>query len=251
MITLYDFPSGLPNNCISPYVWRVRFALNIKGIKHQTVWVEFPEIEKRFKELGIPPSEILPDGTPRYTVPAIHDASTNTLISDSIKIVEYLDQTYPETPRVIAPGTAILNATLEWAFRTTIFTMYPLLAPNVVAHMNPVASQKYQARFESRVNMSLQEFKNDETLHEKLWKGAEDAFTVANSWFKTSDGKESLGPWIMGGDVSFSDLIIGSGLAYIAACSGEESEEWRKFGNWNNGRWKGFWEKMKPYAQVH
>jgi glutathione S-transferase len=228
-----------------------RLALNIKGIKHQTVWVEFPEIEKRFKELGVPPSEILPDGTPRYTVPAIHDPSTNTFISDSARIVEYLDRTYPETPRIIIPGTTILNATLEWAWRRTIFTLYPLLAPNVIAHMSPAASQKYEARFESRVNMSLQDFKNDKALHAKLWKDGEEAFTVANSWFKPSDGGERLGPWIMGDKLSFSDLIVGSGLAYIASCSGEESEEWKKFGTWNDERWKGLWEQVKPYAQVY
>ena len=224
-----------------------RFALNIKGLEHQTVWIEFPEIEKRLKELGIPPSDILPDGTARYTVPAIHDTSTNTLISDSTKIIEYLDRAYPETPRIIAPGTTILNATLEWAFRGTIFTLYPLLAPNVVAHMSPAASQKYQARLESRVGMPLQEFKNDKSLHEKIWKNAEEAFTVANSWFKASEG----GAWIMGDKVSYSDLIVGSGLAYIATCSGEESEEWEKFGTWHGGRWKGLWEQVKQYANVY
>ncbi|KAJ2912538.1 hypothetical protein MD484_g7892, partial [Candolleomyces efflorescens] len=241
MITLYDFPSSLPN----------RFALNIKGIKHQTVWLEFHELEKRMKELAVPPSEISSDGTPRYTVPAIHDPSTNTLISDSLKIVEYLDKTYPETPRIIAPGTTVLNVTLDWAFRQNIFGLYPLLAPNVIAHMNLESSQKYQRIFESILKQSLQDFKNDEALHAKLWKDAEDSLTIANGWFKTLDGEEGLGPWIMGDNVSYSDLIVGSGLAWIATCSMEDSEDWRKVGTWNNGRWKVFWEKMKPYAQVY
>jgi hypothetical protein len=117
--------------------------------------------------------------------------------------------------------------------------------------MNPESSRKYQAILESRVKMPLQEFKGDEALQAKLWKDAEDALSIANNWFKTSDGGKRLGPWIMGDNVSYSDLIVGSGVAWIATCSMEESEEWRKFETWNNGRWKGLWEKVKPYAQVY
>ncbi|KAJ2930910.1 hypothetical protein H1R20_g6174, partial [Candolleomyces eurysporus] len=224
MITLYDFAVNAPNKSISPFTWRVRLALNIKGIKHQTEWLDFPKIEEQSKKLGIPPSEIKPDGKPFYSIPAIYDPSTNTRISDSLKIIEYLDKTYPDKPQIIAPGTSILNASFSWAFGKSVFTLFPLVAPHMIANSTPEASSIFRARFEGRVKMTLEEFENDKALPAKLWAEAEEAFTTASAWFKTPDGQERLQPWIMGREITFADLIVWGALAWAVYGTGGEDE---------------------------
>ncbi|KAJ2912536.1 hypothetical protein MD484_g7891, partial [Candolleomyces efflorescens] len=252
MITLYDFAANVPHKSVSPYAWRVRLALNIKGIKHQTEWIEYTEIEKRSKELGIPPSEIKADGKPFYTIPSIYDPSTNTRISDSLKIIEYLDKTYPDTPQIIPPGTSILNATLNWAIGKTVFTLYPVVGPFLISAMPKETSSIFRGRFEGRVGATLEEFQNDKALPEKFWAESQEALKAASAWFKGSDGQELLHPWIMGENITFADLIVGSGLAWVVSSSGgEQSEVWERVGGWDDGRWKVFWEKLKPYTAVY
>ncbi|RXW24104.1 hypothetical protein EST38_g1785 [Candolleomyces aberdarensis] len=252
MITLYDFAINAPNKSISPFTWRVRLALNIKGIKHQTQSLDFTKIEEQCKELGIPPSEIKPDGKPFYSVPAIYDPSTNTRISDSLKIIEYLDKTYPDTPQIIIPGTSILNASFSWAIGKSVFTLFPLVASYIISHTPPEASSIFRKRFEGRVKVTLEEFENDKALPAKIWAEGEEAFTTASAWFKTSDGQDRLQPWIMGQDITFADLIVGAGLAWaVYGTGGEDGEGWKRIAGWDDGRWKAFWDKMKPYAIVY
>ncbi|KAJ2929450.1 hypothetical protein H1R20_g7645, partial [Candolleomyces eurysporus] len=225
MITLYDFAVNPPNKSISPFAWRVRLALNIKGIKHQTEWLDYPKIEEQSKKLGIPPSEIKPDGKPFYSIPAIYDPSTNTRISDSLKIIEYLDKTYPDTPQIITPGTSILNASFSWAIGKSIFTLYPLVAPHMISNSTGETSSIFRARFEGRVKMTLEEFENDKALPAKIWAESEEAFTTASAWFKTPDGQERLQPWIMGQEITFADLIVGAALAWAVYSTGGEDAE--------------------------
>ncbi|KAJ2925916.1 hypothetical protein H1R20_g11183, partial [Candolleomyces eurysporus] len=251
MITLYDFPATLSYKSTSPFVWRVRFALNIKGIQHQTEWVEYADIEKRFKELGLPPSGKKPDGSPFYTVPAIYDDSTNTQISDSLKIIEYLDQTYPNTPRIISPGTNLLNTAFDWGLGQAFFKLWPLLAPNIVTNLKGASSDKYRQRLEAVTGMSMEQLKENKELQEKLWAEAQEALKVPSSWFKTSNGKVQGGPWIMGNEVTMSDLITSSNIGFAAINAGEDSEEWKRIDGWSEGLWSALWERTRPYLKVY
>ncbi|KAJ2912526.1 hypothetical protein MD484_g7885, partial [Candolleomyces efflorescens] len=251
MITLYDYPTALPSKSLSPYVWKVRLALNIKGIQHRTEWIEYADLEKKFKELGIPPSEIKQDGTPFYSVPAIYDDSTNTRISDSPKIIEYLDRTYPNTPRIIAPGTSILNAAFDSGFLQAVLKLWPILAPNVVANLKEESSNKYRRVLEGAMGMSVEQLKENKELQGTLWAAAEEAFKGPASWFKTADGKMKAGPWIMGDEVSMADLTLASALAFVIVIAGEDSEEWKKINGWSEGLWSALWERTKPYFKVY
>lgn len=49
-LVLYDLGST-PAICFSPTVWRVRLLLNYRGIRYNTVFVEFPDIASTMKEL--------------------------------------------------------------------------------------------------------------------------------------------------------------------------------------------------------
>jgi glutathione S-transferase len=100
--------------------------------------------------------------------------------------------------------------------------------------------------------MTVEEFRNDKALPAKIWTDSEEAFKAASAWFKTSDGKDGLQPWIMGQNITLADIIVGAWLAWaVSASGGEESEVWKRVGSWDDGRWKAFWEKMKPYAVLY
>ncbi|KAF9542269.1 hypothetical protein CPC08DRAFT_588882, partial [Agrocybe pediades] len=46
-----------------------------------------------------------------FTVPTIHDSSTGMYLSDSFLIVQYLDKTYPNTPKFFPNDSAGLQST--------------------------------------------------------------------------------------------------------------------------------------------
>jgi glutathione S-transferase len=96
--------------------------MNIKGIAHKTVWIELVDLERIAKGIGCKPTSKRVDGTALYTVPMIQDPSTGAALSDSITIVQYLDDTYPSTTRMIPAGTTSLHLAFENALRS-VFTM--------------------------------------------------------------------------------------------------------------------------------
>lgn len=49
-IILYDL-ACIKNTCFSPVVWKIRLMLNYKDIPYQTIFLEFPDIEPKLKEL--------------------------------------------------------------------------------------------------------------------------------------------------------------------------------------------------------
>src|SRR6266446_9283461 len=81
----------------------------VRRRSHFRLSLEFPDIESLFKKMGIPPTSKEEDGSDRYTVPAIHDPSTGASIADSVLIAEYLEKTYPDTPKVFPNNTPALQ----------------------------------------------------------------------------------------------------------------------------------------------
>ncbi|TFY64395.1 hypothetical protein EVG20_g5963 [Dentipellis fragilis] len=104
-LILYDIPSSLPDKAWSPNPWKARLVLNAKGIPYQTVWVEYPNIAGLCKRIGAEHTEMRPNG-PHYTLPVVQDPNTGAIVSDSFKIAQYLDKTYPDTIRLVPDGTA-------------------------------------------------------------------------------------------------------------------------------------------------
>uniref|UniRef100_A0A0W0FQ43 GST N-terminal domain-containing protein n=1 Tax=Moniliophthora roreri TaxID=221103 RepID=A0A0W0FQ43_MONRR len=106
MITLYDIGPVVVDGKetgLSPMVRRVMYILNYKGIPYNVKFLCYEDIQPTAKSLGAGPTGVRADGkTPRYTVPFITDSATSppTAISDSINVAKYLENTYPNTPRI-------------------------------------------------------------------------------------------------------------------------------------------------------
>ena len=86
---------------ISPYVWRIRYALAHKGLLCETVSLGFTEISKAFNG--------------RFkTVPVIEQG--DTMLAESWDIAEHLDQAFPGHPALFAGPAehAMVRLTDAW-----------------------------------------------------------------------------------------------------------------------------------------
>jgi glutathione S-transferase len=101
MVLLYDLINARGAH-FSPNGWRVRMALLHKGIPFEVRDVRFVDLP------AIDP------GGQKVTIPTI--AHQGRLLTDSWAIVQYLDEAFPQSPRLLAPGapTALLRFFQYW-----------------------------------------------------------------------------------------------------------------------------------------
>ncbi|KAE9402947.1 hypothetical protein BT96DRAFT_1083826 [Gymnopus androsaceus JB14] len=195
MITFYDFAGRIKGIPWNPNVWKIRHVqltcseldselisfLNV-GIAYKTVWLEYPDIEETMKKIGALPTTTKKrdPSCPLYTIPAIYDDSTGTAIADSVLIAEYLDKTYPSTPRLIPQGTHALQG----AFRT--------------------AEYYERTRCADMGVPTLEVLRVPAEARDAEWDKVKDAFGYVHGLMKENDD------WIMGDTISFADFIVAS-----------------------------------------
>jgi hypothetical protein len=74
----------------------LRLALNYKCIPYKTVWVEYADVQKACIAIGAKATGKMSNGSTRYTLPTIAIPATGEVISDSPKIIAYLEEHFPE-----------------------------------------------------------------------------------------------------------------------------------------------------------
>jgi maleylacetoacetate isomerase len=98
----------------SSAAFRVRIALNVKGVDYETVSVNLPGAEHRdtkFRALN-----------PQATIPTLDD--DGTILWQSLAIIEYLDARYP-SPRLI-PEEAVARARVQALAQLIACEIHPL-----------------------------------------------------------------------------------------------------------------------------
>ncbi|KAF8992239.1 hypothetical protein BDQ17DRAFT_233752 [Cyathus striatus] len=227
-----------------------RYCLNYKGVPYQTKWLEYPEIEPHFKELGIPPTSTKPDGTPFYTLPAIYDDATGAKISESMNIAEYIDKTYPSgKPDVIPPGTEVLHRAFQDAFKEALLPIWPSYMPHVPDKLNP-ASREYFQRTRAKafgVKHLNDLIPKDEEARTLSLRKMEDSMGKVDRWLKPVGDK----PFIGGNQPIFADFIIGSAMLSIMYSWGKDSVEWKALSTWHGGRWGKIVDDLSKYETVN
>jgi glutathione S-transferase len=202
------------------------------------VWVEYPDIESLAVKFGIKPTNRRSNGQPFYTLPIIHDPTTDVAISDSFEIVAYLDRTYPDTPTLLPKGSRVLQAAFEPAVLAAFgVAEYAILLPETHKIIN-TASQEF---FWRTKNIEQLEPEGDQTEH---WKKLEDGLGKVDRWLKE---KEEAQKYIAGDTISFADISLAARLLWPKRVFGENSNEWRRISGWHGGRWGGLVEALKEY----
>ncbi|KAF5367702.1 hypothetical protein D9758_009851 [Tetrapyrgos nigripes] len=245
MITLYDVRSTTsPNDprCgYSPFSWRVRFALRIKGLSYKHHWLEYPDIEGIAKSIGADPTSKKPDGSPRYTVPFIYDSTTNKVISNSFDIVEYLDSTYPDTTKMIPEETRLLQSVFADSEHTLVGQfMYPVIGKTMTKRTpSPITPRNLEA---VKARGPLPELTDEQ--EKEAW----EKFKNGLGGFAKLMNDE--GPFVMGKKVSMADAVLFGRFACTRWLWNETTDEWKDMMSWHGGRWNKLIEAFESLPEV-
>ncbi|KAI0086966.1 glutathione transferase GTE1 [Irpex rosettiformis] len=243
-IIFYDIPNKSPTcKAWSPNTWKVRFALNIKGLNYKTEWIEYPDIEALYHKLNLPAKYFKKDGSSYYCLPVIHDPSTNTTMLDSFDIIQYLDKTYPTTPPLITDELAPLHAAFVHAALPTVqYQLWNIVTLAVSNHLNERSEEYYRRTREADKGKKLEDI-----CTEKEWKETEEGFGTVLKWLdRGGEGRELF----LGDKISFPDLQIVGWLLWAKVSLGEDSVGWERICGWHGGRWKKIHDRLTPFMKV-
>ncbi|KAG6840693.1 hypothetical protein C0991_005052 [Blastosporella zonata] len=243
-IVLYDIPSNVPGSAWSPNVWKTRYTLNYKGLAYRTEWIEYPDIESTCKRIGAAPDPIhTRDGRPLYVLPVIYDPKTSTAVSDSAQIAEYLDATYPDTPRVLPPGSKTVQYAFLAAYRLILPHIFQFTLRRTEEFLNPPS----QAHFQKHKYAGISYDPPTGDAQEAGWKKVEADFGLLAGWL---DKGEADGPYILGANISFLDFAVAGYLIWMRIVWGENSQEWQNIKTWHSGKWDAFLKRLEKYETI-
>ena len=212
-----------------------RYILNYKAIPYRTEWIEYPDIEPHSIKLNINPTGKKPDGSPFYTLPAIHDPSTGTSLADSFLIAEYLEDTYPTTPSIFPHGTKSLQDAFQFLLGgERIGFLRSFLLPMVLPKLGTQRSEEYFRRTKEISLGGPLVVPVGAERAEQMTKLRQVMNKVDECLAKT----DSKGPFVMGDTISWADFYISAYLMWLKTVWGEDSEEWKDVVSWNGGRWE-------------
>ena len=221
--------------------------MNFKGIPYRTEWVEYPDIAPLSKKLGINPTGRRKDGTPLYTLPAIHDPSTGIYIADSLPIAEYLENTYPDTPSIFPNGSVALQKAFETTFSQKLDAIWAFMIPATCLKLNPRSQEYFRRTREISFGKKLEDVVPTGEARTEEWGKFEKGLDTIHSYLVSTDEK---GPYMMGDTISWSDFVIFSYLYWFKVIFGENSKEWKDIASWNGGRWEAHMNALKKYDTV-
>ncbi|KAI6154080.1 hypothetical protein BKA82DRAFT_998445 [Pisolithus tinctorius] len=227
-LILYEIPSKLEGNYWSPNPAKPRFVLGYKGLPFQLEWVEYADIASRMKEIGARQNKF-PDGRELYTLPVLSDPNTGALVTDSWKIAEYLEETYPDKPifsnkskgLILAFDTAASNL---WKAAIT----FPLLRSSEI--LNERNAKFFITAREAGLKEKFSEFSPEGPKRDEHWAIFERAMETCKEWYDSLEGK-----WLMGDVFSYADILIATRLFWFKRVL--HDDEWEKIASWHDGRW--------------
>ena len=205
--------------------------------------MEYPDIEALAKRIGASPTK---RGRTRvlYTIPIISDPNTGKVVSDSFRIAEYLDATYPEGRTLFPRGTKPLIAAFDSALTTVFGTILPVQYASTCAILNPSSEAYFRGAMEVKFGRKIEELspvgpKRDDDLA----KGRK-TLTAVDEWLEKSDGK-----FVLGDTISYADGLLAGRLVWIKATD----SIWEEVMTWHNGRWATYLENLENagYASIH
>jgi len=144
-----------------------------------------------------------------------------------LEIVEYLDDTYSETVRLILPGTKALQN----VYAESIWAVY-------AKDINPVAGMFLPNQWFTDRNKEyyLKWAPPKTVLSEKDVKKAWETFHSRLGDLDRMIGSDN--PFVMGKVPSFADCAMIAWLMLLRFVWDDETEEWKNIMDWHRGRWR-------------
>jgi glutathione S-transferase len=232
-IVFYDIPSLLPGGqAISPFTNTARYVLEYKRLAFTTEYVELVNVTSECQRLGIPPTGTKVDtksGTqvPTYTLPAIIDSTGGkpVIVSDSVRILEYLEKTYPDPERPLFPGLATApggaaGGAADFApalhllgdrfiFNNVIPIARPLIAEGLYAIITPSSKAYWKANWFGEDGILEFPQKGTESYNGQVRKMVEAFEGLADVLLKNGAAAErGVTSWTMGSKPTFLDFRL-------------------------------------------
>jgi glutathione S-transferase len=185
-------------------------------------------------------------------VPFIYDPATRTAVSDSQKIVAYLEAQYPTAPTLFPPHTRALQAAFtegEQAplprFSSSAGGVY--LLP-LFTKMSPRSQAWTRARYEQN-GLTVEQIGtfSDAQLAEKT-DGVLKVLNEIDGWMRAGD---ESGVFLTGDVPSNADVFLASGLIMMKNALGEQHEMWKAISAVNGGRWAKYMETFASRNWLH
>ena len=246
-LVFYDIAMRPPveSNCCSPNPWKIRLALNFKGLSYSTSWVALPDIAKVRSSLKVPPCRKFADGTDFFTLPIIENPATESLVGDSFDIAGYLQNTCPNS----GAGDLFPSQTIDYTFthahgplvplsecRENQFPEYVKFNMNVDAAFtthalltlqgfpfDPATAEISQAEFVRRAGVTRWE---DFALVSEEREKMKDSFRNMLGDLAKVFLRDTSGPFLLGPRASYADLIVGAWLRMMRVTLRES--EWEE-----------------------
>ena len=217
--------------------------MNYKGIPYKTEWVEYVDIEKVLKKNGVPPATTDENAPFKYTLPAILDTSTGVGASESFRIAEYLDKTYPDTPKVLPLGTEAFQIAWIDALKPHLNAMWQFTLPGTLDIIDHPASNEYFYRTRTAMFGDIKKMKPEGAAREAGLKDLQKDLDELDQKLVKSGG-----PYVMGKTVSFADFALAGWLKWLKfSIGGKDTKEWQLIVSWNEGRWGKRLEALEKY----
>lgn len=212
--------------------------MNYKGLAYDTVWVDGGEIESVLKAHGIPPLDHRADGSPRYTLPSLIDATgagEPVKLADSKLIVEYLEATYPNPDPAKALFPRGTEALQELAYHDITERLQMPILHATLKEMKEKQTEGMIRTFGYLFGDSLKDAATYEVAREKAWlKVLEELEALSKIVGMNSlDGTKRF---FLGEDISFVDLHVAAILIQVKLSIGDEEFN-RRLGSCSGGRW--------------
>ena len=147
-IKLYDLAAAEDDRRFSPYCWRVKMALLHKGLAFETIPWRFTE-----KDVIAPYKST--------TVPVLVDGSNS--VYDSWAIALYLDEVYPQKPRLFEGMEARTLADFfnQWVVKTLHLPLLKVIILDLFAKLHDKDKAYFREAREKRFGMTLEQFGAD------------------------------------------------------------------------------------------
>ncbi len=179
---------------LSPYVWRVKYALAYKGLACETAQVGFTDIPRLF-------------GGPHLTVPIIEDGGK--VVSDSWAIADHLEAAYPEAPSLFAtPAERSLTRLFDaWFLPNVSAVGFRLVALDIYRRLRPADQPYFLKTREQRLGVTL----------DSLEAGREERESAFRNALQPLRARLAEDPYLAGLEPGYADYIAWSLFRWIGA----------------------------------
>lgn len=218
---------------------RSSYTLNIKALPYKTQWIELPDVKATRLAHSVAPVRKLPNEEDFYTLPMIHDPSTDAYIGDSFDIAVHLDQKYPESGQTLFPKDSIGIHRVFNAHVDALFTRHVILCSNGMP-FNPETAEVSKAEFVRRAGVtSWDQLCVEGEVRAKIV----EVFKADMEEFAKMYRFE--GPFLEGEKMTYADVIVGAWLQFMRVTL----PEWEQICEWQGGRWKRLHEALQQWAE--